>query len=60
MDIAEKTFNVGFTGAIMTLAYGRTFILEAFYLFKCISKVSLQRLRLPTSSDVKPKHLAFS
>ena len=60
MDIAKYTFNIGFVGVIMTLAYERKSILEVFALFKYISQDNLQRLRLLTSSDVKSKPLAFS
>ena len=44
----KKTFNIGFVGVIMTLAYERKSILEVFALFKYISQDNLQRLRLLT------------
>ena len=60
MDIAKQTFNIGFVGVIMTLAYERKSILEVFAVFKYISQGNLQRLRLLTSSDVKSKLPAYS
>ena len=60
MDIAKQTFNIGFVGVIMTLAYERKSILEVFAVFKYISQGNLQRLRLLTSRDVKSKLPAYS
>ena len=34
MDIAKETFNIGFVGAIMALAYEGKFVLEVFAFFK--------------------------
>ena len=53
-------FNTGFVGVIMILAYERMFVMEVFALFKYISQGNLQRLRLLTPSDMKPKPLAYS